>query len=169
MKKIFILICFLFFSTSTIASSISLKPVSLDQWQTELSTYKNKIVVVDMWATWCTSCIKRFPKMLTLFHQYKSQNVQFISLNLDDYEDTDSIIAAEKFLKHVKAEFPNYHINENLMTAFEKLNLIGIPAVVIYDINNKERYRLTGDNPYKQFTDQDIEKAIQQLIKEAKP
>ena len=50
------------------------------------------------------------------------------------------------------------------MIAFEKLNLIGIPAVIIYDRNGDERYRLTGDDPNNQYSGKDIEKAIQELL-----
>jgi thiol-disulfide isomerase/thioredoxin len=119
-----------------------------------------------MWATWCTSCIERFPKMVSLHNKYADRGVQIVSMNLDDHGDTQAIAAANRFLRSVGARFPNYHMDENLMQAFEKLDLIGIPVVAIYDKQGEQRYRLTGDNPYKQFTDRDIETAIQHLLNE---
>ena len=64
----------------------------------------------------------------------------------------------------MNAVFDNFWMDENLMIAFEKLNLIGIPAVIIYDRNGDERYRLTGDDPNNQYSGKDIEKAIQELL-----
>lgn len=146
--------------------AIAMRPVSYPQWLQQRKAYQGRILVVDMWATWCTSCIEGFPKMLELEKKYASRDVQIVSMNLDDRGDTQAIAAANRFLQSVGARFPNYHMDENLMQAFDKLDLIGIPAVVIYDVQGKQRYRLTGDNPYKQFTDRDIESAIQHLLSE---
>ena len=64
----------------------------------------------------------------------------------------------------MKANFDHYHLDEALMNAFDKIDLLGIPAVLIYGKDGNERYRLTGDNPNKQFTEADIENAIKHLI-----
>ena len=146
---------------------IALKSISYAQWQQKLASYPPDIVVVDMWATWCVSCIERFPKMVELYHRFHRQGVRFVSLCLDDREDQPALRRAEGFLRKQQAVFENYLMDENLMKAFEWLDLIGIPAVVIYDRKGKEAYRLTGDNPNKQFTDKDVENAILTLLKQA--
>ena len=71
------------------------------------------------------------------------------------------------FLVDVDARFPNYHMRENLMVAFEQLDLLGIPAVFVYDGSGAERYRLTGDDPNNQFTEADVEHAVETLLAEA--
>lgn len=147
-------------------AAVELTPISYNNWTKKLQDYRPDIVVVDMWAMWCTSCIKRFPKMVELNEKYANQGVKFVSLNLDDYQNTGAVESADVFLKEMNARFDNFHINENLIDTFEKLKLKGIPAVAIYDGAGKERYRLTGDNPNKQFTDADIEAAIEALLKE---
>ena len=145
-------------------SKISFTPLLYDEWLAQLSDYQPDIVVVDMWATWCASCLEEFPKIVSLHEKYKNQGVTFVSLNLDDHEDQPSLDNAEKFLRKMNAEFDNFWMNENLMTAFEKLDLIGIPAVIIFDRNGEERYRLTGDDPNNQYRGKDIEQAIQNLL-----
>ncbi|GAB1269212.1 hypothetical protein NBRC116493_24650 [Aurantivibrio infirmus] len=144
-----------------------LEAISFKQWEQQLSDYQSKIVVVDLWAMWCTSCIERFPQMVEMHDAYKQQNVQFVSLNLDDRDDTESVNRAGEFLVKVNAEFDNFHMNENLIDAFDRFKLIGIPAVLIYDGKGVERYRLTNDNPSKQFGEEDIESAIKTLLAEA--
>ena len=47
---------------------------------------------------------------------------------------------------------------------FVKLDLLGIPAVYVYAPDGERRYRLTADDPYNQFTDEDVEDAIQELL-----
>jgi len=146
----------------------ALKPVSFSQWDQQLASYQPSIVVVDLWAMWCTSCIKRFPKMVDMHDEYAPKGVQIVALNLDNRDDPATVQQAQGFLREINASFDNYHMNENLIDAFDHFNLIGIPAVIIYDGEGRERFRLTGDNPNNQFTDADIEAAINELLAEQK-
>ena len=153
-----------FGETLSVSNNTLMKPITLQQWNTKLKNYQPNILVVDMWAMWCTSCIERFPEMVKLHHKYSNENISFVSMNLDDREDLESLAAANLFLNNMNADFEHFHMDENLMLTFEKLDLIGIPAVLIYDQQGAEKFRLTGDNPNKQFTEDDIEKAILELI-----
>ena len=145
-------------------SSILMEPLTFADWQTKLTSYEPDIVVVDMWATWCESCIERFPKMVELHKRFSDQGVRFVAMNLDSRDDKAALDMANRFLNQISANFENYAMDENLMQAFEMLDLMSIPAVLIYDRNGEERYRLTGDNPNNQFTDADVEAAILNLL-----
>ena len=142
----------------------TLEPVSFEGWQEELYSLQGQIVVVDMWATWCLPCIERFPHMVELSTEFADQGVEFVSLCLDDRDDADAIELARKFLTEQKATFPNYLMDEVVTHAFEKLDLLGIPAVFIYGPDGVLRYRLTGDDPNNQYTDADVADAIEELL-----
>ena len=144
--------------------TLSYQSITLAQWPEIISAYKGKVLVVDMWATWCSSCLKRFPHMVKMHNDYKDKGVAFISLLLEDPEEPEAIENAKKFLIKQKANFDHYFMNENIMTSFEKLDLLGIPTVFVYSQDGKLTYRLTGDNPNKQFTEKDIEEAINELL-----
>ncbi len=45
-----------------------------------LSDFKGKLVVLDFWATWCTNCLKVFPKLQKIQAEL-SGNVQVILIN----------------------------------------------------------------------------------------
>jgi hypothetical protein len=55
-------------------------------------------------------------------------------------------------------------MDEIVTEGFVKLDLLGIPAVYVYAPDGERRYRLTADDPYNQFTDEDVEDAIQELL-----
>jgi cytochrome c biogenesis protein CcmG/thiol:disulfide interchange protein DsbE len=148
------------------ADPAEMKPVSFQQWEEQLESYRPSVVVVDLWAMWCTSCIKRFPKMVDMHDKYSQEGVQIVALNLDNRQDQAAVQQAQEFLREINATFDNYHMDENLIDAFERFKLVGIPAVIIYDGQGRERFRLTGDNPNDQFTDEDIENAINELLAE---
>ncbi len=145
-------------------STIKFTPQRYAEWLETLQTYPPSIVVVDMWATWCSACLEEFPKIVELHQRYKDHDVQFVSMNLDDHTDQASLNDAQQFLQKMNATFDNFWMDENLMLAFKQLDLIGIPAIIIYDREGKERYRLTGDNPNNQYTEKDIVTALEELL-----
>ncbi len=144
----------------------ALKQVNYSQWQTVLASYKPDIVVVDMWATWCSTCLEQFPKMVELHKKYKDKGVRIVAMNLDDRNDSVAISLAQRFLQENQAGFDNYRMDEKMLLAFEKLGLMSIPAVIVYDRQGKEHVRLTGDDPNKQFVDADIEQVITALLQQ---
>ena len=138
--------------------------ISLAQLPQVRQQFQGDVLVIDLWASWCVSCIERFPAMVAMSEQYQHQPVQFISLNMDEPSDGEALTWSNNFLKKMQAKFPHYHLRENLMQSFEALNLLGIPVVLIYDQDGTERFRLTGDNPNKQFGDDDVDQAIRTLL-----
>lgn len=145
---------------------VALKPVTFEAWQAELASMKGSVVVVDLWATWCIPCIERFPKMVEMSERYEGTGVRFVSLSLDDRDDATTVPQVTKFLEKNRAtSMSNYLMDEIIPDAFEKLDLLGIPAVYIYDENGTLAHRLTGDDPNNQFTEEDVEKAVEAMVK----
>ncbi|MBI3665073.1 MAG: TlpA family protein disulfide reductase [Acidobacteria bacterium] len=143
---------------------IDLQRIHFGQWKRELASLKGRIVVVDVWATWCAPCLERFPHVVTLYNQYKDRGVTFVSLCVDDREDPQAVEQARQFLRRQKAAFRNYLMDENITQAFEKLDLLGIPAVFIYDRSGRLRHNFNGDDPNHQFTQKQVEEALARLV-----
>lgn len=59
-----------------------------------LSDYKGKVVVVDVWATWCAPCKAEIPHLEKLQEEMKGKDVVFISVSFDTDE-----AAWKKFIK----------------------------------------------------------------------
>lgn len=146
------------------AGDTDLEPVGFAGWEKVLQEQVGYIVVVDYWASWCPPCIERFPHMVEMHHEYAGRGVRFISLNLDEQGDTEALDWCNAFLAEAGAVFPNYHVNENMSAAFERLDLLGLPTVRIYAPDGTVAFKLTGDNPFEQFTEQDVENAILELL-----
>lgn len=101
-----------------------------EQSLVKLSGYKGKVVVIDVWATWCGPCKKESPYFEKLAEKYKgNKKMKFISISIDT-----NLKAWEKYLaKHEK-------ISEQLVcnrTEFEKYILQGVPRFMVIDKEGK--------------------------------
>lgn len=54
-----------------------------------LSDYvgKNKLVLLDFWASWCGPCLKEIPNLVDFYQVYKDKGFQIIGVSLDEKED----------------------------------------------------------------------------------
>ena len=92
----------------------------------DLKDQKGKIVVIDMWATWCAPCKKAMPGMKMVVDQYAGDNgVKFYFLDTQEYT------------KDYKAKTAAF-IQEN-----------GYPFEVLYDAKNPETGKL--DATYSKY------------------
>ncbi len=87
--------------------------------QISLSSYKNKVVYVDFWASWCKPCRKSFPFMNEMQQRYASKGLQIIGINLD----TDQSAAAA-FLKKNPAKFTIAYDPEGKTPGMYKLKVM---------------------------------------------
>ena len=53
-----------------------------------LSSFKGKLVYIDVWATWCGPCIAEIPALKKLENEYHEKDIIFMSISLDEKKDT---------------------------------------------------------------------------------
>ncbi|NIB42777.1 TlpA family protein disulfide reductase [Pseudomaricurvus alkylphenolicus] len=151
------------------ASPKLMKVVDFGGWDSVRREHQSQVLVVDIWAMWCVSCIERFPEMVSLHQQFKDQGITFVSLNVDPTDDNEALAEAETFLRQSGAAFEHYHLQENMMAAFEHFNLLGIPAIIFYGREGEELLRLTGDDPNNQYDEAAIRRTLLRLLQSGQP
>ena len=89
--------------------------------------FKNKVFLIDFWATWCGPCIESIPHLNLLVEKLKDKNVKFISIT---YESENLV---KEFLKDhpMKSEVAL----DDDFKMFKSYNAWAIPNVVM--INSK--------------------------------
>jgi len=65
---------------------------TVDGKKIALSDFKGKVVVVDVWATWCGPCKGEIPSLQKLEEEMKGKDVVFMSYSIDDMKDHDKWI-----------------------------------------------------------------------------
>ncbi|MFA4922867.1 MAG: TlpA disulfide reductase family protein [Ignavibacteriaceae bacterium] len=126
----FLFVMFMFssnaFSQDKKAPDFSLK--SVDGKTVKLSDYKNKVVVLDFWATWCPPCRKGIPDLIKLQKEFKNDLVVLgISLDADTKEDVPA------FVKNYGINYPIVYGDESTAKLYGGIS--GIPTTFI--INKK--------------------------------
>jgi len=109
-----------------------------------LSNFRRKIVVLDMWATWCSPCGYQMLELEKLYNYYDKEIIEIISLDIDQGETI-------KMVKDYINEFQKNGINLNWIFGMDTQNIWekykiggGIPTLYIFDQNGKIHYNHEG-------------------------
>lgn len=54
----------------------------------KLSNYAGKVLVVNLWATWCGPCRQETPELVKLHQEFHSKGVEIVGLSTEDYEES---------------------------------------------------------------------------------
>jgi len=154
-------------STTPKGKTIDLKSVKYKQLGEAIRAHKGKIVVVDLWATWCVPCVKEFPHLVALHRTYAADGVVCISVSLDKKEDAKKALA---FLQKQKAAFPNYLLDEDPDRAFDLFEMKSIPVAFVFNREGKRVAKFTNDDPDDQFTyETHVVPLVRKLLAAKKP
>ncbi|GAB2763642.1 TlpA family protein disulfide reductase [Salinimicrobium soli] len=59
------------------------KITTSDSSSVDIKSFEGKLLIIDFWATWCSPCLKEAPVFKRLATKYKSSDVEFISISID--------------------------------------------------------------------------------------
>lgn len=71
----------------------------------KLSNYSGKVMLVNLWATWCGPCRMEIPELVKLHKEFQSRGVEMIGLSTEDPE-----ASAESVSDFVREYNVDYHI-----------------------------------------------------------
>nr|WP_121269561.1 TlpA disulfide reductase family protein [Pedobacter schmidteae] len=105
-----------------------------------MADLKGKVVLVDVWATWCGPCKAEIPYLKKLEEEMKGTDVQVVSISVDEAKDK------EKWLKMIKEEglggLQLFASGWGDLAQYYKIK--GIPRFMVFD---KQGKIVTVDSP----------------------
>jgi len=92
-----------------------------------LKDYRGKVILVNLWATWCGPCKEEMPTLQAYHNKYENEGFTVIAIN-----DGDPTADVMQFVKDFKLTFPIWLDPEYIATeqAFKTMNL---PSSYIID------------------------------------
>jgi len=115
-------------SLTTILTTTDNKEISFEEI---LKQNEGKTIVIDVWASWCSDCIKSMPQVKELKAQYP--DVAFVNLSCDKTFD-----AWKAGIEKHEVSGENYLIKDGMKGEFGKsIQLDWIPRFIVVDKNGK--------------------------------
>ncbi|MCK7623609.1 TlpA family protein disulfide reductase [Streptomyces sp. RS10V-4] len=126
----------------------------------DVADYKGKVVVINVWGSWCGPCIAEAPNFAKVANEDKDKGVQFVGINTRDSERSQ----ATQFEDEHKVPYPSlFDPTGKLMLRFPKgsLNPQSIPSTIALDKQGRIAARSIGP-----LTEDDLRKMVDPLIAE---
>lgn len=129
------------------------KKIKLSELSTVLANNKGKVIILDLWATWCPPCKKEIPGFINLYKKYKDKGLEIIGISFD--ENGQKVVPP--FMKKMGMNYPVYLDGGDIGPAF---NLEAYPTTIIYDKEGKIVSRHEG-----YVSEEEFENQISKLLK----
>lgn len=128
------------------ATRASLPPLPfkrLDGNPASLDDYKGKVVVLNLWATWCAPCKKEMPSLARLQAGFPKDKLVVLAASVDRGDDAK----VKDFVD--QAGLTDLEIlRDAKMAAPRQLGLAGIPATLVIDKDGREAARILGERDW---------------------
>ena len=121
-----------------------------------LSDFRGKVVLLEIWASWCPDCKVSFPAANRLYREFKDKGLEVIAVNVDEQrKDAETFLRTNphtlKVMFDPRAKVP------------EAFGTIGMPTSYIIDPRGMIRFTHEG---YDETTDAAYRREIMSLLKE---
>jgi thiol-disulfide isomerase/thioredoxin len=122
----------------------------LEGKKVKLADLKGKVVVIDIWATWCGPCRAMIPHTTKLVEKMKDKPFVFVNVSGDDDPKT-----VREFLKKTPMPWTHWYGTNNIVEDWE---VQAFPTIYILDHKGVIRYKdLRGEK---------MDEAVEKLVKE---
>lgn len=99
--------------------------------------FRGKVLVIDVWATWCSSCLSNMPKFLKLKESYKgNKNIEFITVSIDRKSVKKSWLATieRRKINNILNLFPDCDVQSQFESDY---HISGVPRYIVIDREGK--------------------------------
>jgi thiol-disulfide isomerase/thioredoxin len=149
--------------------------LSWDQTQKRREQFRDKVVVLDVWSTYCDPCVREFPNLVALQQRF-GDRVRCISFDTDysgavrEPPESFRKPVLEFLSKRGAGQLLNVISSDPSEDFYNKIHLGGPPAVFVYDQSGKLVRRFDNSQAPKtpEFTYQrDIVPLVEKLLRES--
>ncbi len=106
----------------------------LDGKTYKIEEKKGKVVLVNLWATWCGPCRSEMPHLVEMQNKYKDKNFEVLGLNAD----SESLPAIKSFGEEMKLNYALGVPDDKLISEMMRLSRQqGIPQSILINREGK--------------------------------
>ena len=110
----------------------------------KLSNYAGKVVLLNLWATWCGPCRKEIPELVMFHKEFRSKGLEVIGLSTEDPETSAGSV--KRFIQDFKMDYAvGWATGEVAATLMQGRD--AIPQSFIISRDGRILRRFIGFNP----------------------
>ncbi|GIW91392.1 MAG: hypothetical protein KatS3mg109_1824 [Pirellulaceae bacterium] len=136
--------------------------VDVEGQRRTLSDLKGKVVIVDIWGTWCPPCRAEIPSFIKLQEKFGEKGLQIIGLNYEGEEGEKAIAKVKQFIQEYGINYPCALGTEEIQNQVPDFE--GYPTTLFIDRSGKVRLKVVGLHDYA-F----LESVVTALLEEPAP
>lgn len=114
-----------------------------------LQDYRNKVVLVNFWASWCPPCIHEMPALKKLKQHHADKPFEILTLNVGEKK-----YKVRKFANMIKLGLPV--LLDTSSKTFNAWNVKTLPTSFLIDATGAVRYRVRGNPGWDKTETRDI-------------
>lgn len=118
----------------------------LDDKPVKLADLKGKVVIVDIWGTWCPPCRAEIPSFVKLQSKYGAQGLQIVGLGYERGDKEEAVKLTRDFMQEHNMNYICLLGDE--VTQKQVPNFEGFPTTLFIDRTGKVRLQFVGLHPY---------------------
>ena len=122
----------------------------------DLASFKGRVVLLNLWATWCIPCRKEMPALDRLQAALGSNDFEVVALSID----RSGIAGTRKFLDSIGVARLRLYVDPSAKLANE-FKAVGLPTTLLIDRQGREIGRLIGP---AEWDDADAKKLVQMAL-----
>nr|WP_280284376.1 TlpA disulfide reductase family protein [Pseudomonas sp. BN415] len=105
-----------------------------------LADFRGKVVLLNLWATWCAPCRQEMPTLDRLQAKLGGNDFQVVALSLDQ----DGVLVVRDFYREIGIQHLQIFVDEQ-MQAIQSLSAFGLPVTLLLDREGREISRKAGE------------------------
>ena len=104
-----------------------------------LSSHRGKVVLLNVWATWCHPCRTEIPELVALNKRYAPRGLEIVGVSVDSEGASADV---RQFMKDFAMDYPIWFDPEDRVST--RFLLVGVPTTFVIDRAGILRWRKTG-------------------------
>ena len=128
----------------------------LDGHQFDLAKLRGKVVLVNVWATWCSPCRVEMPTFNAFYRRYHSRGLVLLGLSIDEASDAAQV---QKVMRQFS--YPGALASAAKVNGFG--DPVAVPITYVIDAHGVIRAQLQAEGP-SGVSKQALEEAVLPLL-----
>ncbi len=118
---------------------INVRYLTEDGSRGDMEDFRGKVILVNVWATWCVPCREEMPTLDALQAEIGGDNFEVVALSIDRAGSP----VVRRFYDEIGVTNLKMYVDQTMLS-MTALRAVGLPTTILIDAQGRELGRLVG-------------------------